>query len=58
MIEIEKPSIELVDSDENRTYGKFVLEPLERGYGTTLGKLLRRVLLFHLSWFCDYISKK
>ena len=45
MIEIEKPSIELVDSDENKTYGKFVLEPLERGYGTTLGNSLRRVLL-------------
>ena len=48
MIEIEKPSIELVDSDENRTYGKFVLEPLERGYGTTLGNSLRRVLLSSL----------
>ncbi len=48
MIEIEKPSIELVDSDENKTYGKFVLEPLERGYGTTLGNSLRRVLLSSL----------
>jgi len=48
MIEIEKPNIELVDSDENKTYGKFVLEPLERGYGTTLGNSLRRVLLSSL----------
>ncbi len=48
MIEIEKPSIELVDSDENKTYGKFILEPLERGYGTTLGNSLRRVLLSSL----------
>lgn len=48
MIEIEKPSIELVDSDESKTYGKFVLEPLERGYGTTLGNSLRRVLLSSL----------
>ena len=48
MIEIEKPSIELVESDENKTYGKFVLEPLERGYGTTLGNSLRRVLLSSL----------
>lgn len=48
MIEIEKPNIELVDSDENKTYGKFILEPLERGYGTTLGNSLRRVLLSSL----------
>lgn len=45
MIEIEKPNIELVASDESKTYGKFVLEPLERGYGTTLGNSIRRVLL-------------
>ena len=45
MIEIEKPRIEAVDLAPNGTYGKFVVEPLERGYGTTLGNSLRRVLL-------------
>ena len=48
MIEIEKPRIEIVEVNEDRTYGKFVLEPLERGYGTTLGNGLRRVLLSSL----------
>jgi DNA-directed RNA polymerase subunit alpha len=43
MIEIEKPKIEVVDRSD--TYGKFVVEPLERGYGTTLGNSLRRILL-------------
>lgn len=48
MIEIEKPRIESVDIKADGTYGKFVLEPLERGYGTTLGNSLRRVLLSSL----------
>lgn len=48
MIEIEKPRIETVETNENGTYGKFVVEPLERGYGTTLGNSLRRVLLSSL----------
>lgn len=48
MIEIEKPTIECFYSDENRNYGKFVVEPLERGYGTTLGNSLRRILLSSL----------
>lgn len=48
MIEIEKPSIETVEINENGTYGKFVVEPLERGYGTTLGNSMRRVLLSSL----------
>jgi len=48
MIEIEKPKIEVVDLNENATYGKFVVEPLERGYGTTLGNSLRRILLSSL----------
>ncbi|RKD22677.1 DNA-directed RNA polymerase subunit alpha [Ammoniphilus oxalaticus] len=48
MIEIEKPKIEVVDINENSTYGKFVVEPLERGYGTTLGNSLRRILLSSL----------
>ena len=48
MIEIEKPRIEAVDLAENGTYGKFTVEPLERGYGSTLGNSLRRVLLSSL----------
>ena len=48
MLEIEKPRIEIVEMNEDETYGKFVLEPLERGYGTTLGNSLRRVLLSSL----------
>ena len=48
MIEIEKPRIEVVDTGSSDTYGKFVVEPLERGYGTTLGNSLRRVLLSSL----------
>lgn len=48
MIEIEKPRIEAVDTASDGTYGKFVVEPLERGYGTTLGNSLRRVLLSSL----------
>ncbi|MEG2570105.1 MAG: DNA-directed RNA polymerase subunit alpha [Clostridia bacterium] len=48
MIEIEKPRIECLDAAEDGSYGKFVIEPLERGYGTTLGNSLRRVLLSSL----------
>ena len=46
MIEFEKPTITKID--ENKDYGRFVVEPLERGYGTTLGNSLRRVLLASL----------
>ena len=48
MIEIEKRRIECFDSPENSAYGKYVVEPLERGYGTTLGNSLRRILLSSL----------
>ncbi|WP_139492772.1 DNA-directed RNA polymerase subunit alpha [Brevibacillus dissolubilis] len=48
MIEIEKPRIEVVEVNDDNTYGKFVVEPLERGYGTTLGNSLRRILLSSL----------
>jgi DNA-directed RNA polymerase subunit alpha len=48
MIEIEKPKIETVEISEDAKYGKFVVEPLERGYGTTLGNSLRRILLSSL----------
>ncbi len=45
MIEIEKPRIETLELTPDGKYGKFVMEPLERGYGTTLGNSMRRVLL-------------
>ena len=48
MIEIEKPRVECVEISEDNSYGKFVVEPLERGYGTTLGNSLRRILLSSL----------
>ncbi|BAH05262.1 DNA-directed RNA polymerase subunit alpha [Clostridium kluyveri] len=48
MLEIEKPKIECVETSEDGNYGKFVVEPLERGYGTTLGNALRRILLSSL----------
>ena len=48
MIEIEKPRIECVALSDDNTYGKFVVEPLEKGYGTTLGNSLRRILLSSL----------
>jgi len=48
LIEMEKPRIECVDSNADFTFGKFVVEPLERGYGITLGNSLRRVLLSSL----------
>ena len=48
MIEIEKPRIECFENDGDDSYGKYVVEPLERGYGTTLGNSLRRILLSSL----------
>lgn len=48
MLEIEKPKIECVELSEDGMYGKFVVEPLERGYGITLGNALRRILLSSL----------
>ena len=48
MIEIEKPRIETAELTEDGKYGKFVVEPLERGFGNTLGNSLRRVLLSSL----------
>ena len=48
MVEIQEPRIECIESPEDASYGKYVIEPLERGYGTTLGNSLRRVLLSSL----------
>ena len=51
MVEIEKPRITCLDSLEDPSYGKYVVEPLERGYGMTLGNSLRRILLSSLPGF-------
>lgn len=48
MIEIEKPTIETIEISDDNKFGKFAIEPLERGYGTTLGNSLRRILLSSL----------
>jgi len=48
MLEIERPRVECVEKTEDGSYAKFVIEPLERGYGTTLGNALRRILLSSL----------
>ena len=48
MIEIERPRIECIETPGDESYGKYVVEPLERGYGTTLGNSLRRILLSSL----------
>ncbi len=48
MFDFEKPKIEIVEISEDKKYGKFVVEPLERGYGTTLGNSLRRIMLSSL----------
>ena len=48
MVEIERPRIECIESPEDESYGRYVIEPLERGYGTTLGNSLRRILLSSL----------
>ena len=48
MIEIEKPQIECIETPGDATYGKYVVEPLARGYGTTLGNALRRIMLSSL----------
>ena len=44
MIEFEKPNIECLEADDKRNYAKFICEPLERGYGMTIGNSLRRIL--------------
>lgn len=48
MFEFEKPNIEIAEISEDKRYGRFVVEPLERGYGTTLGNSLRRIMLSSL----------
>ena len=48
MRDFEKPHIEIAEMSDDRKYGRFVVEPLERGYGTTLGNSLRRIMLSSL----------
>ena len=48
MLEFQKPNIQITDVNADKTYGKFVVEPLERGYATTLGNSLRRIMLSSL----------
>ena len=48
MVEIDKPQIECIETPGDDSYGKYVVEPLERGYGTTLGNALRRIMLSSL----------
>ena len=48
MFDFERPNIEIVEISEDKKYGKFVIKPLERGYGTTLGNSLRRIMLSSL----------
>ena len=48
MFEFEKPKIEIAEISDDKKYGRFVVEPLERGYGTTLGNSLRRIMLSSL----------
>ncbi len=48
MFDFEKPNIEIADISDDKRYGRFVVEPLERGYGTTLGNSLRRIMLSSL----------
>ncbi|HBP23899.1 MAG TPA: DNA-directed RNA polymerase subunit alpha [Oribacterium sp.] len=49
MFDFEKPNIEIVEISDDKKYGRFVCEPLERGYGTTLGNALKRIMLSALS---------
>lgn len=45
MLDFKEPNIEIAEISEDKRYGRFVVEPLERGYGTTLGNSLRRIML-------------
>lgn len=51
MIKIERPKVEFIEEQPNSSYGKVVLEPLERGYGTTIGNSMRRILLSSLAGY-------
>ena len=53
MFDFNKPNIEITDVSEDKKYGRFVVEPLERGYGTTLGKFSEKNHALISSGFCD-----
>ena len=55
MLEIEKPRIEVEEYIKDEFYGKFVIEPLKRGYGTTLGEFLTSSITIITSWSCSNI---
>lgn len=57
MIEIEKPKVDIVELSEDYRYGKFVVEPLERGFGITIGNAIRRILLSSLPGVAVYAIK-
>ena len=57
MFEFEKPNIEINEISEDNRFGRFVVEPLERGYGTTLGNSLRRIMLSSLPRCSSKFSK-
>ena len=52
MFDFNKPKIEITELSEDKKFGRFVVEPLERGYGTTLGNSLRRIMLFSAHCLC------
>ena len=55
MFDFEKPNIEIVEISDDKKYGKFVVEPLERGYGTTLGNSLRRIMLSSKAFYMSSV---
>ena len=52
VFDFNKPKIEITELSEDKKFGRFVVEPLERGYGTTLGNSLRRIMLFSAHCLC------
>ena len=57
MFDFNKPKIEITEISDDKKYGRFVVEPLERGYGITLGNSLRRIML-NLAFFPPWSSSK
>ena len=57
MLDFKEPNIEIVEISEDKKYGRFVVEPLERGYGTTLGNSLRRIMLSSLPGTAEVILR-
>lgn len=55
MLDFKEPNIKIADISEDKKYGRFVVEPLERGYGTTLGNSLRRIMLSSLQQLVIFV---